>query len=204
MRTLILQVEDDKHDGLVEALKKRPSIHIVSLDREGRKKFRDCPCCNRRLARESSFTINEPFVECLTTIAGKMSIAKTVILVFEGMSFATIPPVEQERCAVVDETMAVRAETLGLIKPFLDGARKTHFVTAAGIEFLRGEKPASPSTIVTLEGEVVETSGEILLDNVKFKDTIRGEDAKRRARDAVKRIPESVMNFVINGQMSLI
>jgi hypothetical protein len=201
---LILDVDADKYDSVVDAMKKRSSIRILSMDREGRKKFVDCPCCGKRLSREQSFTINDQFIECLTQIAQKMTVDKTVIAIFEGMSLMSISPVERERCVVLDEKMVKRAEILGLVKSFVDGMKTTYFVTAAGIDFLKGEKPASPSTIVTLDGEVVETSGELLLDNVKFKDAIHGDTIKRNARDAVKRIPERVMEFVVNGQMSLI
>lgn len=202
-KIVVLEVPEDKCDDFVQAMQKRLyPVHV--MDREGRKKLVDCPGCRRKLSKESTFTINDQLIECMTAIATKMSVAKTVIAIFEGMSLSAITPIEHERCAVLDERMVKRAETLGLVSSFPDGSRTTYYVTAAGIYFLNGEKPASPSTIVTLDGELVETYGEVLLDNVKFKDTIRGDTIKRNAREAVKRIPERVMNFVINGQMSLI
>jgi hypothetical protein len=201
---LILDVDADKYESTVEALKKRPSIRVVSMDREGRKKFVDCPCCSKRLSREQSFTVNGQFIECLTQIAQKMTIDKTVIPLFDGSSLMAISPIERDRCLILDEKTVKRAETLGLVRSFVDGMKTTYYVTAAGLGFLSGEKPAAPSTIVTLDGEVVETTGELLLDNVKFVDAIHGETIKRNARDSVKRIPERVMEFVVNGQMTLI
>lgn len=202
-KIIVLEVPEDKCDGLIEAMQKRAyTVHV--MDREGRKKLVDCPGCKRRLAKESSFTINEHFLEALTAIAAKMSVAKTVIITNKENPRDSIPPVEHPRCVEIDPAMAFRAEAFGLIKRFQDGDRVTHYVTTAGLEFLKGEKPASPCTVVTLDGEVVETSGELLIESVKFKDEIRAGTLKRAALDAVKRIPEQHVNFVINGQMSLI
>lgn len=203
-RILILDVDADKYDGIVEALRKRPSVRVVSMDREARKGLRECPACNRKLSKESSFTLDEKIVDSLIKIAEKMRVAKTVVLVNEDNPLAALSSVEHERCVEIDPVVIYRAEILGLLKPFLDGSRNTHYITTAGLEFLSGEKPASPCTMFVLDGEVVETSGELAIENVKFKDVHRAGSVARDGARTVKAIPEHVMSFVANGQMSLI
>jgi hypothetical protein len=203
-RILILEVDADKYDGIVEALSKRASVRVVSMDREARKHLRECPACHRKLAKESSFTLDEKIVDALIRVAEKMRIAKTVVLVNEDNPQAALSSIEHERCVEVDAMVIHRALTLGLLKSFMDGARLTHYVTTAGLEFLSGEKPASPCTMYVLDGEVVETGGELAIENVKFKDVHRAGSVARDGARAVKAIPEHVMSFVINGQMSLI
>jgi hypothetical protein len=203
-RILILNVDNDNYDSLVEALLKRHYISVVPIDREGRKRLSVCPVCNHKLKKEASFTIDEHIVDAMIKIVEKMRYTKTVLLVNKENPQAGYSTVEHERCVEVDPVVIYRAETLGLLKPFLDGSRKTHYVTTAGLEFLSGEKPASPCTMFVLDGEVVETSGQLVIEDVKFKDAHRGGSVARDAARVVKALPESVMSFVINGQMSLI
>ena len=203
-RILILDVDEDKYDGLVDALVKRSHIRVVPMDREGRKVLIDCPCCKRKLSKESSFTINEQVVHALLRIVEKMRLTKTVILVNKDNPKAAFSTVEHERCVEADPAVIYRAETLGLLRPFLDGSRRTHFVTSAGLKFLSGESPASPCTMVVLDGEVVDTGGELAIEDVKFKDAHRGGLVARDAARAVKALPDGVVSFVVNGQMSLI
>lgn len=203
-RILILDVDADKYDGIVEAIRKKPSVRVVSMDREARKHLRECPACNRKLAKESSFTLDEKIVDALIKVAQKMRIAKTVVLVNEDNPIESFSSVEHERCVEVDTVVIHRAMTLGLLKSFMDGARLTHFVTTMGLDFLSGEKPAAPCTMFVLDGEVVETSGELAIENVKFKDVHRSGSVARDGARAVKAIPEHVIGFVTNGQMSLI
>jgi hypothetical protein len=201
---LILDVDADKYESVVEAMKKRPSIRVVSMDREARKNLSECPACGKRLSKESSFTIDEKIVDALIKIAEKMRVAKTVVLVNKDNPITALSSIEHERCVEIDPVVIHRALTLGLLKSFMDGARLTHFVTAMGLDFLSGEKPASPCTMHVLDGEVVETSGELAIENVKFKDVHRAGSVARDGARAVKAIPEHVMNFVTKGQMSLI
>lgn len=203
-RTLILEVDADKYDGIVEALSKRPSVSVVSMDREARRHLRDCPACHRKLTKESSFTLDEKIVDALILIASKMRVAKTVVVVNEDNPIASISSVEHERCVEIDPMVIHRAVTLGVLKSFIDGARLTHYVTTMGLDFLSGEKPASPCTMFVLDGEVVEISGELMIENVKFKDVHRAGSVARDGARAVKAIPDHVMSFVTNGQMSLI
>lgn len=203
-RILILDVDVDKYDGIVEALAKRQSIRVVSMDREARKHLRECPACHRKLSKESSFTLDEKIVDALIKIAEKMRVAKTVVIINDDNPISGISTVEHERCVEIDQMVIHRAVTLGLLKSFRDGARLTHYVTAMGLEFLSGEKPASPCTMFVLDGDVVETSGELTIENVKFKDMHRAGSVARDGARAVKAIPEHVMSFVTSGQMSLI
>ena len=203
-RILILDVDEDKYDGVVDALRKRPSIRVVSMDRDARKHLAKCPACHRKLSKESSFTIDEKIVDALILVAGKMRVAKTVVVVNEDNPISSLSSVEHERCVEIDPIVLHRAVTLGVLKSFMDGARLTHYVTTMGLDFLSGEKPASPCTMYVLDGEIVETSGELTIDNVKFKDGHRASSVARDGARAVKALPEHVMSFVTNGQMSLI
>ena len=87
---------------------------------------------------------------------------------------------------------------------FIDGSTITYFVTAKGVDFLSGTSPASPSTLITLDGDVVEMTGQIAIEEVKFKDFIKSSEAIRMAGKAIRSLPENVVNFITNGQMSLI
>lgn len=203
-RTLVLEVDLDKYESLVEALGKRPYIRVVSMDRQGRKDLVDCPACHKRLSKESSFTINDLMVCCLTKIVDKMRSFKSVLLVNKDNPASGVSEVERERCVEVDPTTIFRAEALGLINSFTDGSKLSYFVTTAGMDFLSGEKPAAPCTLVVLDKEVVETSGELMIEDVKCKDSFKITTVVRNASKAVEALPESVLNFVTNGQMSLI
>lgn len=201
-KVVIFSVDADKADGLVSALEKRDYITVVSMDRESRKRFRDCPCCKRRLAKEVLFTINDKLLHEMLRLLRGMTIAKTVILVNKDNPISDIPHVERERCVEFDPKMLWRAEILGLVKPFIDGTRKTYFTDA--MEFLINEEAHSPSYMVTIDGEVVETGGSAFLDEVKFKDEQSKTTLKRELRVAVGAIPESTITFVTKGQMSLV
>ena len=203
-RIIILSVEADKHDSLVEALGKREYIRVISMDRHSRRHMTECPCCSRRLSKESSFTISDNMITYLISVVEKMTVTKTVVLVNKDNPITALSPIEHVRCVEVDPMIISRAEALGLLKTFIDGCRLTHYVSTTGLEFLSGEKPAAPSTVFVLDGEIVERSGELLIENVKFKDEIQKGTITRNAAKAVKSLPEYVMNFVVNGQMSLI
>lgn len=201
-KTVILEVEESKAQSLVDALGKRDYISVVSMDRDGRKRFRDCPCCGKRLSKEVSFTVNEKLLQAMLGVVQRMSVAKSVILVNKDNPIELMPEVEKKRCVEFDAKLLGRAETLGLLTPFVDGARKTHFTKA--LDFLVGAESHEPSTMVTLDGEVLETSGAIAFDEVKFKDDSSRDRLKKEFRRAVDAIPSSTITFVEKGQMSLV
>lgn len=201
-RTVILEVEESRADGLIDALTKRDYISLVSMDREGRKRFRDCPCCHKRLSKEVSYTINEKMLDAMLAMVQKMSVAKSVVLVNRENPMEMLPDAEKPRAVEFDHRMLERAEVLGLVTSFMDGNRKTYFTKA--LDFFLGAEAHKPSTMVTLDGEVVETSGVIVFDDVKLKDENRRNRLKREFREAVKAIPESTMTFIEKGQMTLV
>lgn len=205
-RILVLDIDDDKHDGFVEAIVKRSHIRVISMDREARKQLTDCPCCGRRLSKESTYTLDDHMIEALIAVAGKMTaaVAKSVLVVNKNHPITAISEIERVRCVEVDPLTILRAETLGLLQSFQDGSRLSHFITATGLGFMSGETPAKPCTMVTLDGEIIEMNGELAIENVKFKDQIRGDTLKRLASRAVKALPECALNFATSGQTSLI
>jgi len=202
MRTVVLNVEESKVEGLLEALIKRPYIAVVSMDREGRKRLRTCPCCNEKVRKEISFTINEKLLHAMLGVIRGMSISKTVILTNKDTLLEDVPPVEHARCVEFESTLLKKAEALGLLKPFIDGARKTYFTDA--LDFFLNEESYSPSVMVTLQGEVVETSGSMFFDEIKIKDEKFRDKIKREFRDAIRAIPDSTITFVKSGQLSLV
>lgn len=201
-RTIIFEVEESRADGLVQALTKRDYISLISLDREGRKRFRDCPACHKRLSKEVSYTINEKMLDAMLAMIRKMSVAKSVVLVNKENPMEMLPEAEKPRAVEFDDRLLERAEVLGLVTPFMDGNRKTYFTKA--LDFFLSAEAHKPSTMVTLDGEVVETSGVIVFDDVKLKNENRRDKLKREFREAIKAIPESTITFVEKGQMSLV
>lgn len=199
---VILRVDEDRAQGLIDALSTRDHIEIVTMDREGRKRFRDCPACKRKLAKEMIHPINEKMLNALLGVVKKMSVAPSVVLVNKENPLDSIPPVERDRTCEFDLKLLGWAETLGLLTPFTDGNRQTYFTQALG--FLSNEVSHSPSYLVSIDGEVAETGGSAFFDEVKFKDNAVRDRLKRDFREAIKAIPKSTITFVEKGQMSLV
>lgn len=200
--TIILSVDEGKASGLVSALGKRDYIDVISLDREGRKKLRDCPACHKQLSKERKHVIDDKLLGPMLGLVRKMAISKTIILTNKENPYENIPPVEQERCQEFEMRLLRKAEALGLVTSFMDGSRKTYFTDA--LPFLLNEESHSPSYMITLDGEVVETGGSVFLDEVKFNNDTQKDRLKKDLRKAVESIPDSTVTFVKNGQMSLV
>ena len=109
-RILILDVDSDKYDALVDALGKRPYLRVVPMDRSGRKLLSDCPCCRRKLSKESTFVINDLMVDSLIRVLAKMALSKSVILVNKDHPASSVPPIQAELCVEVDPVTIFRAE----------------------------------------------------------------------------------------------
>jgi hypothetical protein len=201
-RTIILSVDEDKAQGLIDALSTRDHIEVLEMDRKSRKRFRDCPCCKKRLSKEITYTINETMIMRMLAVLQKMAISKTVILTNKDIVYSSLPDIEKERCTEFDLSLLRKAKTLGLLKPFVDGSRETYFTDA--LEFFSNEEEHSPSYMITLDGEVVETGGGMFFDGVKLKDEKSRDRIKREFRDALKNIPKETITFVKNGQLSLV
>lgn len=201
-RTVILRVEESKVDDLLGALSKRPYIEVVNMDRESRKRLRDCPCCKTRLSKEVLFLINEKMLFAMLDLIRVMAISRSVILVNKDNPIEDIPSVERDRCSAFDRKLLEKAETLGLVRSFVDGSRKSYFTDA--LNFFLNEEPHTPSQVVTLNGKVIETSGSMFFDEVKLKDEKTRDKLKREFKDAIKAIPASTRLFVESGQMTLV
>jgi len=201
-RTIILQVQEDKADGLLEALGKRPYIEATVMDRDERKRLRTCPCCAQVLKKEVTFSINEKLMMAMLDLLRAMSKSKSVILVNKHNPIENIPAIEREICSEFNSKLLMAAEVLGLVKPFVDGSRKMYFTDA--LDFFLNEERHSPATLITLNDEVIETSGAMFFDEVKLKDEKTRDRLRREFRDAIRAIPESTITFVKNGQLSLV
>lgn len=202
--TVVLEVSSDKATELVSALSKRDYINIVKLDRAEKKKRKLCPCCGAKFPRELVYTVTSEICEALLSVIHKMRVSKSVVLVNKSNPIGQLPEYERARCVEMPDRVIERAMALGLLQEFQDGSRLTHFVSEIGLLFLVNEESLSPSQLILLRGEVVESSGSIEFEDVKFKDRIRHDEYLRNAKRAVAELPKAVVEFVKNGQMSLV
>ena len=202
--TVVLEVAVEKAPELVSALSKRDYINVVNLDRAEKKRRKVCPCCGHKFPREVVYMVTCEIVEALLSVVYKMKVSKSVVLVNKDNSIDLLPEYERSRCVEMPDRVAQRAMALGLLQPFQDGSRLTHFVTGTGIAFLVNKEPLSPSTLVVSHGEIVEQSGSMMIEDVKFKDRIRHDKFLREARRVIAELPKAVMEFVEKGQMSLV
>ena len=65
-------------------------------------------------------------------------------------------------------------------------------------------EPLSPSVVILSQGEVVEKTGTMMVEDVKFKDRVRHDQFLTEARRAIADLPGDVVVFVEKGQMSLV
>lgn len=202
LRTLVLTVDSERADELIIALRKRDYISVVELTRDERKSRRDCPACKQKLTRERIYTVDEAMCRAMLSVVIMMKTAKSVILVNDRSPKDRQPPVEQTRCVEMRPVLIERAEILGLIAPFQDGSRHTHFITQRGLEFFLAKDELAP--VVVLGGKVIATMDPIKLEEVKFKDRIRRDIFIKEIRRAIRELPSAVIEFVQRGQMSLI
>ena len=199
---ILLEVDAHRALDLVAALRQRDYINIIDLSREERKARKNCPACGHKFPREVTYRVTDEMVEALVRVVSKMRVAKSVVLINKATSRASLPPHEVKRATSFNDTLLKKAEVLGLIKAFQDGGRLTYFATAQTLALFSG-KPINPSIAVIAGGEVIERSGELLLDEFKFKDRVTGDKLVRAARDAAAALSQSTVEFVMSGQMSL-
>jgi len=206
LRTVILEVDDAKADSLVEALGKRDYIRVVVPTRAEKKARKTCPWCDHKFPREVTYVVTEEVATNLLRVVEKMESIKSLILVTpkDSISLSQLPDYEKSRALKFDHNVLKRAELLGLLAPFVDGSRKTYFATAKALALFAGKEPVSPAYVVICGGEVVETGGEMVLDDVKFKDVVRKDKFKGVAKKAAARLSKDVVDFIRNGQMSLV
>jgi uncharacterized protein (UPF0212 family) len=202
--TIILDVDATRAGDLREALSKRDYINIVTLDRDDRKNRKACPACNRKLSREVVYFVTDQVLVALLAMLKKHAIAKAVVVTNKKVRADRLPPVELERAVDIQPPVLERAKRLGLVAEFTDGSRETHHLTAAAMAFLSNKAPLSPGTVVLLDGEPVDSFGEIALEGVRFKDRVRRDEVLKHIRRALKDVPQSVVEFIENGQMSLV
>jgi hypothetical protein len=202
--TIILEVEVGRAEDLREALSKRAYIDIVTLSREERKKRKSCPCCKRKFSREIIYYVSDQVLEGLLAMLEKHAIAKSLVITNKKRRADRLPPVELERAVDFGYLAFERAKHLGLVSEFMDGSRETYHLTSAAFAFLSDKAPLSPGTVVLLDGEVVDSFGEIALDGVRFKDRVRRDEVLKHIKRAVKNVPKHVVEFIEQGQMSLV
>lgn len=201
--TVVLEVDAEKASELVSALSKRDYIRVLDLSRDGKKHLKVCPCCGHNFPRETTHTITFEIVEALVRVVAAMKVSKSVILVNKNNPISRLPEYERPRCVEMSHRLIERAIELGLLQEFKEGSRQTYFATEAALRFLGGKEPLSPSTVVVCQGNILERSGSSMVDEVKFKDRIRHDRCILAAKKAVAELPKAVVDFVENGQISL-
>lgn len=204
LKTIIIEVPAERADDLREALSKRDYISIITIDRDERKTRKSCPCCKRKFSRETIYFVTNEVLEGLLLMLEKHAIAKSLVIVNKKNRADRLPPVELERAVEFGYLAFERAKYLNLVSPFKDGSRETYYLTSAALAFLGNKAPLSPGTIVLLDGEVVDSFGEITLEGVRFKDRVRRDEVQRLIKRAVKNLPRNVLEFIEQGQMSLV
>jgi len=202
--TFIIEVDAGRAEDLKDALSKRDYIDIVTLTRDERKKRKSCPLCKRKFSREIIYYVSEPVLEGLLAMLEKHAIAKSLVITNKKRRADRLPPVELERAVEFGYLAFERAKHLGLVAEFMDGSRETHFLTSAAFSFLSEKAPLSPGTVVLLDGEVVDSFGEITLEGVRFKDRVYRDRVLRQIKRALKNVPKHVVEFIEQGQMSLV
>lgn len=201
---ILLQVDEGRADELISAFAQRPFIKVVKLDRETRAALGDCPACHRKFGKETSFTVTEDIMSALLAIVTKMAIARSVVIVTNEAEAKKVSSLEQRRTITLSAESMLKLTRLKLLAEFMDGQQKTYYATQACLDFLGGSKPLSPSKITMADGRIIERSGELNLDSVKFKDMIIRDQMLKQIKHALGQIPDRVKQFVKTGQMALI
>ena len=200
---ILLEVATDRVDELIQALSKRPYIKVLSLGREEREKLEECPACGRKFHQESVVTVNAEMLTYLVRMLRRMRLAKSLVLINKRNPLEKIPEPERERAIQFPFPLLEKAEMIGLVKKFLDGSTTTYFVTKKGVGFLSGKEVLSPSRYIVADGKVLETSGQLSINDVKFGDRVDREKVLQEARRAVNELPTRALQFINSGQISL-
>ena len=85
----------------------------------------------------------------------------------------------------------------------MDGEQDTYFITAKGLKFLGGEE-VSPTKVIVVNDQIVDSSGSMIIEQVRFRNIVRHETLIRSLKRLIKELPSEVRDFVLGNQMSLI
>lgn len=200
---LLLAVNSERAADLRSALEKREYIRFVELDRETRKKLTACPACKRKFNREITYTITEELVEALAAMVDGMRRAKSVVVINKKNHLKDVVLHERPRAVEVPPAILRRAMFLELIEHFLDGEQDTYFVTAKGLDFLGGET-VSPSTVVIVNDQIIDSSGSMKIEQVRFRNIVRHEMLIKSVKRLMRELPSEVRDFAAGKQMPLL
>ena len=200
---LVLEIDAGKVEELAQALSKRPYIKILSLSREDRERLEACPACGRKFSREVVVTVNAEMLTFLVQMLRRLKVAKSVVLVNKRNPIDTVMVPDRERAVAFPHPLIEKAELLSLIKKFDDGSTETYFITKKGLSFLSGREPLKPSRYIVSDGKVLEMSGQLDINDVKFSDRVDHDKLMREAKKAVLDLPDKVVQFIQSGQIPL-
>ncbi len=205
---VLLQVDEERADELIDALSKRAFVQVVKLDREARRGLGTCPVCERRFGKETAVTVNEAMFWAIDAIVSRMrqTGAKSIIIVGSENEIATsnLHEIEKKRAVVCSTEVLIQALRFKLLSEFTDGRQKTFYPTQACLDFFSGVKPLSPARIIIQDSKVIERSGHMVVEDVKFKDQIIRDRMLRDIKHKINGLSERVKTFVRTGQIPLI
>lgn len=201
---ILIEISPEKAEELIHALEKRPYIKILSLNKEERERLESCPACGRKFHRESTVTVTADMLPFLVRLLRRMRMSKSLVLINKRNPIEKIPEFEKERAIPFPYNLVEKAELLGLIRKFIDGSTETYFVTKKGLAFLSGKEPLSPSRYMVADGKVLETSGQLFINEVKFTDRVDHDKVIQEAKRAAEELPQRVLQFIEKGQIFLV
>jgi SOS-response transcriptional repressor LexA len=200
---LLLAVNSERAADLRAALEKREYIRIVELDRDTRKKLEGCPACGRKFNRETTYTITEELIESLGIMLAGMRHAKSVVIINKKNHLKDVILAERPRAVEVPPAILKRAIFLELVEQYIDGEQDTYFVTAKGLSLLDGGT-VTPSTVVVVNDQIIDTSGSMKIEQVRFRNIVRHEILIKSLKRLIRELPSEVRDFVVGNQMPLI
>ncbi len=161
---LVLEVDENRHNDLVDALLKRSYIKLADVNNiNSREHLTVCPACLRGFSKVSHKTVDESLLWDILALLRGMKNHRSLVL-YEKLE--EVRPIDRERSVCFSLKNKKIAETLHLISSVVDGNTETFFVNAKCINFITDITPLSPSTLAISEGRILDISGELKIEQV--------------------------------------
>jgi hypothetical protein len=203
-RFIVINVEENRADELISALGKRSYLQVVNLDREERQRLGKCPACLKPFSEEKALPISGKLVEKLVAIAETMKITRSVLLYNSKTPLSSIIEHEHPRCVELDPLSIDYAVNAGLLQVVQDGRHRAFHLTGKALKYLSGES-ISPSRLIFADGKLVATDdAQTDITKLKIKDRVALDKLVASAKRAVHQIPKPVLDFIENGQVSIL